>query len=158
MAGIKTNCMRILDRACVEYKVHFYDNSDGLIDGISVAAKLGQPVENVYKTLVTRGVSKEHYIFVIPVAEELNLKAAARAVNEKAVEMIRVDEINRVTGYVRGGCSPLGMKKEFQTIVEESCILLESMIVSAGKIGCQVELSPEDLVRLVGGRMESVVL
>lgn len=156
MANLKTNAMRILDKAGIVYKTYSYDSSDDLIDGISVAGKIGKPVECVYKTLVTRGISKEYYIFVIPVAGELDLKAAARVVNEKAVEMIKVSEINKVTGYIRGGCSPLGMKKDYETVIDESCILLDTIIVSAGKIGHQIELSPEDLAALVNGKIESV--
>lgn len=157
MAGTKTNPMRILDKAGIQYNTYTYDHDDNLIDGISVAKKIGKPVEWVYKTLVTQGVSKEYYIFVIPVAAELDLKAAARTVNEKHVEMIKVADINKVTGYVRGGCSPIGMKKEYQTVVDESCILLDSIIVSAGKIGHQIELAPEDLIKLIHGKIENII-
>ncbi|HEX3014919.1 MAG TPA: Cys-tRNA(Pro) deacylase [Desulfobacteria bacterium] len=149
MANFKTNAMRLLDKAEIAYTTHSYDHSDGLIDGLSVAKKLGQPVEQVYKTLVTQGTSKEYYTFVIPVADELDLKAAARAVNEKAVEMIKVKDINKVTGYIRGGCSPIGMKKQFTTVLDSACISLPTIIVSAGKIGHQIELSPSDLIELV---------
>jgi Cys-tRNA(Pro)/Cys-tRNA(Cys) deacylase len=141
--------MRILDKAGIPYSTYTYDHSDGLVDGISVAEKIGQPVEKVYKTLVTQGSSREYYVFVIPVAEELDLKAAARAVNEKAVEMIKVADINKVTGYIRGGCSPIGMKKEYKTVLDSSCNALDTFIVSAGKTGRQIELSPKDLIRLI---------
>lgn len=127
-----------------------------MIDGISVADKIGQPVENVYKTLVTQGTSREYFVFVIPVAGELNLKAAARAVNEKAIEMIKVADINKVTGYIRGGCSPIGMKKEYKTVLDSSCNTLKTIIVSAGKIGHQIELAPDDLVKLIHCRIESI--
>ena len=158
MANLKTNAMRILDKAGISYKTYTYDGKDDLIDGVSVAKKIGKPIECVYKTLVTRGASKEYHIFVIPVSGELDLKAAARVVNEKSVEMIKVEEINKVTGYVRGGCSPIGMKKDYPTVVDESCMLLDDMIVSAGKIGYQIELAPEDLVNLIHGRIESIAL
>ena len=112
MANLKTNAMRILDNAGITYKTYTYSHNDGLIDGVSVAEKIGQLVEKVYKTLVAQGASKAYYIFVIPVAHELDLKAGARAVNEKSINMIKVADINKVTGYIRGGCSPIGMKKE----------------------------------------------
>jgi Cys-tRNA(Pro)/Cys-tRNA(Cys) deacylase len=145
----KTNAMRILDKAGIPYKTYTYDHSDGLIDGISVAAKIGRPVECVYKTLVTQGTSREYYTFIIPVAEELDLKAAASAVGEKAIEMIKVTDINKVTGYIRGGCSPIGMKKEYKTVLDDSCKSLSTFVISAGKIGLQVELAPDDLIKLI---------
>lgn len=158
MADIKTNAMRILEKGGFDYNTYEYDPGDDFVDGVSVAGKIGQPMECVFKTLVCRGASKAYYVFVIPVSEDLDLKAAARTVNEKSVEMIKINEINKVTGYVRGGCSPLGMKKEYPTIVDESCILLETMIISAGKIGYQIEVAPDDLIRVTNGRIESVIL
>lgn len=152
----KTNVMRILDKAKIPYQAHYYDHEDGAIDGISVAQKLGQREEQVFKTLVTRGASKNYYVFVIPVAKELNLKAAAKAVGEKSVEMIHVSEINKVTGYIRGGCSPIGMKKQFSTVVDASCKQQPVIIVSAGKIGTQVELSPENLLKFVGAETAGI--
>ena len=148
--------MRILDKAKIPYQAHYYDHEDGAIDGISVAQKLGQREEQVFKTLVTRGASKNYYVFVIPVAKELNLKAAAKAVGEKSVEMIHVSEINKVTGYIRGGCSPIGMKKQFSTVVDASCKQQPVIIVSAGKIGTQVELSPENLLKFVGAETAGI--
>ncbi len=145
---IKTNAMRILDREQIKYNTYTYDNSDGIIDGISVANKMGIPVERVHKTLVTQGASREYYVYVIPVAEELDLKAAARAVGEKSVEMIKVVDINNVTGYIRGGCSPIGMKKSYKTVLERSSEGLDTIIVSAGKIGYQIELAPDELIKL----------
>lgn len=158
MSNVKTNAMRILDKAGIAYNTYTYDHSDGLIDGISVAAKMGQSVEQVYKTLVTQGTSREYYVFVIPVAEELDLKAAARAVNEKAVEMLKVADINKVTGYIRGGCSPVGMKKEYRTVVDSACKELDKIIVSAGKIGHQIELAPGDLTRLLRCGVKSITM
>ncbi len=153
----KTNVMRILDKAGITYGTHGYDCSDGVIDGISVAGKIGIPAEQVYKTLVTQGSSREYYVFVIPVAAELDLKAAAKAVGEKSVVMIHVADINKITGYVRGGCSPIGMKKGFRTIVDSSCAEMRSIVVSAGKLGHQIELSPQDLIRLIRGEMAAVI-
>ncbi len=149
MATFKTNVMRILDSAHIEYNTYSYDNKDGAIDGVSVANKIGQPGERVYKTLVTRGASKNFFVFVIPVSKELNLKAAARAVGEKSIEMIRMDEINKVTGYIRGGCSPIGMKKDYKTVIDSSCENIETIIFSAGKIGYQVELTPSHLIEYI---------
>ncbi len=145
----KTNVMRILDSAHIHYETYTYESQGGAVDGVTVAAKIGQPVEKVYKTLVTRGASKNFFIFVIPVSKELNLKAAAKSVGEKSVEMIRMDEINKVTGYIRGGCSPIGMKKEYRTVIDNSCEDLDSVIFSAGKIGLQVELKPGELIEFI---------
>lgn len=156
MSNLKTNAMRILDKAGISYNTYTYDTGDGLIDGISVAEKVGKPAEKVFKTLVTQGTSREYYVFVIPVAMELDLKAAARAVGEKAVEMIKVADINKVTGYIRGGCSPIGMKKEYKTVLDSACKGLDEVIVSAGKIGYQLELSPNALIKLINCRIESV--
>ena len=156
MSTVKTNAMRALDSAGISYEAHEYMPEDGAIDGISVAKKIGRPLEQVFKTLVAQGVSREYYVFVIPVAMELDLKAAARAVGEKAVEMIKVADINKVTGYIRGGCSPIGMKKQYRTVIDSNCILQDRIIVSAGKIGHQIELKPEDLAALIGATMEEV--
>ncbi len=150
MAQDKTNVMRLLDRAKISYTPHYYDHRDGAIDGVAVAQKLGQPLTQVFKTLVTRGSGRSCYVFVIPVAEELDLKAAAKACGEKSVEMIHVKEINALTGYIRGGCSPIGMKKLFPTFLDESAKNQETIMVSAGKIGTQVELSPADLAAFIG--------
>ncbi len=155
MAEIKTNAMRILDRAKIPYQHYTYDPGDQ-IDGISVAAKMGQPLERVYKTLVTVGKSGGHFVFVIPVAAELDLKKAAKAVGEKSVQMIHVKEINKVTGYIRGGCSPIGMKKQFPTVLSESARALPSIIFSGGKIGFQVELAPDDLLKLIHGKFGDI--
>lgn len=156
MATLKTNVMRILDSADISYNTYTYDNKNGAIDGVSVANKIGQPVERVYKTLVTRGVSKNFFIFVIPVSKELNLKAAAKSVGEKSVEMIRQDEINKVTGYIRGGCSPIGMKKDYKTVIDSSCEGIETIIFSAGKIGYQIELPPKILISFIKAGVDDV--
>lgn len=153
----KTNAIRALDKAKLTYTVHTYENDGTAVDGVTVAQKTGLPVEKVYKTLVTVGHSREHYVFVIPVAAELDLKAAARSVGEKSVEMIHVADINKLTGYIRGGCSPIGMKKRFKTVIDASAQDHAAILVSAGKIGRQVELSPDALVGLIGGRYADVV-
>ena len=154
----KTNVMRILEQAGAAYTPHFYAHGKEAVDGVTVAQSLGLPVERVFKTLVTRGAPGEFYVFVVPVAKELDLKAAARAVGAKSVEMIHVAEINKVTGYVRGGCSPLGMKKHYPTVADASCLVQPSMLVSAGKIGAQVELAPADLLRLAGAKTAEIAV
>lgn len=156
MSKVKTNVMRILDKERINYNTYSYDASDGAIDGIAVAKKIGVPQHKVYKTLVTRGNSKEFYVFVIPVDKELSLKAAAKAVGEKSIEMIKVDEILKVTAYIRGGCSPIGMKKLYKTVIQEEAKNLETIVVSAGKIGFQVELEPKDLIELIGASYEDI--
>ena len=157
MANDKTNAMRILHKEGISYKTYSYDTSDGKIDGVSVADKIGAAEESVFKTLVTQGASKEYRVFVIPVAKELDLKAAAKSVGEKSVEMIKVSDILKVTGYIRGGCSPVGMKKTYKTILDSSCNNLERIIVSAGKIGIQVQLAPDELIRIIKGETWNIV-
>ena len=152
---IKTNAMRILDRMKIPYS-HYTYACDEFGDGISVADMLSLPHEKVYKTLVAQGASKEYYVFVIPIEAELDLKKAARAVGEKSVSMIHVKEINAVTGYVRGGCTAVGMKKQYRTIIDQSAQGLPSMIVSGGRIGSQIELEPEDLRRAAEASFEDV--
>jgi Cys-tRNA(Pro)/Cys-tRNA(Cys) deacylase len=144
----KTNAMRILDKAGIHYNEYEYDHADGFIDGISVANKIGKPVDTVFKTLVVQGASRVHYVFVIPVAEELDLKAAAKVVGEKSIDMIKVTDIEKITGYIRGGCSPIGMKKDYKTILDSSCKELGSVILSAGKRGLQMELALGDLLEV----------
>ena len=156
-ANFKTNAMRILESEGILFTAHHYESKDGKIDGISVAEKMGQSVETVYKTLVTMSPQKEYYVFVIPVAEELDLKAAARAVGAKSVEMIKVADINKVTGYIRGGCSPVGMKKQYMTVIDDSCLALDRFYVSAGKIGYQLEIAPRDLIRAVGAETAEII-
>lgn len=155
----KTNVMRILDKAKIPYTAHYYEHNDNEpFDGVGVAKKLGQNPEFVYKTLVTEGKSKEHYVFVIPVAEELNLKEAASSVNEKSVEMVHVKDINKITGYIRGGCSPIGMKKQFKTVIDSAAEALDKIVVSGGKIGTQVELSPKELSGLIGAEFHNITM
>lgn len=152
MAEAKTNAMRMLERGKIPYTVHTYDHQDGKIDGPSVAAKVGIDPQRVYKTLVTKGGSGGYFVFVLPVELELDLKKAAKAVGEKSVAMIRVDEINKVTGYIRGGCSPVGMKKRYPTVFDSRAAGLETIVVSGGRIGTQVELDPGALMAAVGAK------
>lgn len=157
MANVKTNAMRILDKENIHYQTYEYDAGDGHIDGISVATKLNQPIEKVFKTLVTKGAN-DYFVFVIPVEMELNLKSAAKAVNQKSVEMIKVADINKITGYIRGGCSPIGMKKQYQTVIDETCQLHDTIILSGGKIGYQIELAPDDLIKLIGATVADITM
>ncbi len=156
MAEFKTNVMRILDKEKIEYIAHEYPHGKEAVDGVTVANLLGQNPEYVFKTLVTKG-SKGFYVFVIPVAEELDLKKCAKSVGEKSVEMIAVKDITKVTGYVRGGCSPLGMKKQYRTTFHITAESIPQIIVSAGKIGYQIDLKPEDLMRLSGATCADLI-
>ncbi len=146
----KTNVMRVLEQKNIPYASHAYDPSAGL-DGVSVARQLGQDPECVFKTLVARGAAGGLYVFDIPVAESLDLKKAAKAVGEKSVSMLPQKELLPLTGYVHGGCSPVGMKKQYPTVFHETVEIIDAILVSAGKIGFQVELSPAALIDLVGG-------
>ena len=155
---VKTNAMRLLDRAKVAYEVREYPHQEGVaVDGVTVARSLGQEPGSVFKTLVTRGASGGYYVFDVPVAEELDLKKAARAVGEKSVAMIHVAELLPLTGYVRGGCSPVGMKKPFPTVFHKSAQTYDVIAVSAGKIGLQVLVEPNALCQLVGGQFADVI-
>ena len=154
---IKTNAMRFLDRKKIVYHVVQYE-CDEFTDGVDVAGKTGIPVERSFKTLVTIGKSGGYYVFVIPVAAELDLKAAARAVGEKSVEMIHVKDINRVTGYIRGGCSPLGMKKAYPTVIDSSACRYDEIAVSGGRIGSTVLLSPGDLIRAIDAKIGNIAV
>lgn len=156
MSEEKTNVMRLLDQKKVTYTPHWYAHPDGAVDGASVAAMLGKDPAAVCKTLVTQGASKKYYVFVIPVLKELDLKAAAKAVREKSIEMIKQAQLLPLTGYVHGGCSPVGMKKQFPTVFDQSVENLPTITVSAGKIGFQVETNPADLAALVRGSFAPV--
>ena len=147
----KTNVMRVLEQRKIPYVPHTYDHPDGAVDGASVARQLGQDPAAVFKTLVARGASGGYYVFDIPVEATLDLKKAARAVGEKSIAMLHQKELLPLTGYVHGGCSPVGMKKLFPTVFHESCLERETICVSAGKIGFQVEVRPADLIALVRG-------
>ena len=154
---LKTNAMRILESKKVSYEMLSYESEDGKIDGISVANKIGEDERNVFKTLVAQGTSKELYVFVIPVADELNLKNAAKVAGEKKIEMIAVKDILKHTGYIRGGCSPIGLKRDYRTFIHESAKGLDFIIVSAGKIGHQIKMNPKDLVSVVEGKFAFLI-
>lgn len=153
----KTNAMRILDSKKIEYNMYTYEADDNHIDGISVAHKLNQDEKTVFKTLVAQGASKNYYVFVIPVAESLDMKKSAKVAGEKSMEMIHVKDINKVTGYIRGGCSPVGMKKLYSTFVHESASKLDKIIVSGGKIGFQIELKPLDLQNIINFKYADII-
>ncbi|AYE34787.1 Cys-tRNA(Pro) deacylase [Clostridium septicum] len=157
MAKVKTNAIRILEKNNVKYEIITYDSKDGKIDGISVAEKINRNIEEVYKTLVTIGNSNELYVFVIPVDKELDLKKAAKIVEEKKIEMIHVKDILKYTGYIRGGCSPFGMKKQYKTFVNDTAKNLEKVIVSGGKIGIQVEINPEALIEILDVKFQDII-
>lgn len=152
----KTNVMRLFDQKHIRYESHFYTNT-GAISGLEVAFVLGQNVQQVFKTLVTVGKSGQHYVFVIPVCKELNLKKAADAVGEKKIEMIREKELLPLTGYVHGGCSPVGMKKPFPTVIDVSSEQQNTIMVSGGKIGCQVELTLQELKKVISFKLADLV-
>lgn len=145
----KTNVMRILDGNKINYNTYNYENKDGKIDGVAVANKINKDENQVFKTLVTQGHSKEFYVYVIPVAKELDMKKAARAAGEKNIELIHVKDINKITGYIRGGCSPIGMKKSFKTLINNTALNYETIVFSAGKIGSQIEINPENLPSVI---------
>lgn len=154
---IKTNAMRILEKNKITFTMKTYDG-DEFVDGISVAEKTGQPLEQSFKTLVTQGKSKNYFVFAIPVAEELDLKKAAASVGEKSVELIHVKDITKVTGYIRGGCTPIGMKKQFQTVIHRSAPDFNTIMISGGKIGAQIVLNPKDLIKVINGTFEDITM
>lgn len=151
----KTNVMRIFDQAGVRYEAHDYSSTDAL-SGTEVADVLGQNPACVFKTLVAQGHSREHYVFVVPVNAELNLKKAAAAVSEKSIEMIKQKELLPLTGYIHGGCSPIGMKKQFVTVIDESAAEAETLMFSAGKIGAQVELPIDELRKVLDFKLADI--
>jgi len=145
----KTNAMRILEQKKIPYTAHTYPHGDEHVDGVTIANLTGQAPERVFKTLVTQGTSRQYYVFVLPVASELDLKKAARAVGEKSIAMLPMKELTPLTGYVRGGCSPIGMKKPFRTTLAQEATAQATILVSGGRIGDQIELSPDTLLTLV---------
>ncbi len=152
----KTNAMRLLDRQKIPYTVNLYE-CDNFIDGVHVADQLGQSYDSSFKTLVTVGRSGGHYVFVLPVDKELDLKKAAKTVGEKSVEMVHVKDIFALTGYIRGGCTPLGMKKPFPTVIHESVLRYPQVIISGGRIGAQIVLSPADLLRAASAKTADIL-
>ena len=154
---IKTNAMRILEKEKIPF-THYTYECDEFIDGCQVADKLSLPYEKVYKTLVTEGNSRNYFVFVIPVAEELDLKKAAKSVGEKSVSMVHVKDINAITGYIRGGCTAIGMKKQYVTRLDDTAREQETIIVSGGRIGSQIELKPEDLLKASRGEFADITM
>lgn len=152
----KTNAMRILDRMKIPYTLNQY-NCEEFIDGVHIADMLGQSYEESFKTIVTVGKSQGYYVFALPIDKEIDLKKAARVVGEKNLELLPVKDINKVTGYIRGGCTPIGMKKQFPTVIDESAADLPEMIVSGGRLGEQIILKPEDLLKVTGGKFADII-
>ncbi len=157
MAEFKTNVMRILEKNKISYTPHEYPHKKEAVDGVTVANLMNQDPDTVFKTLVTKGHSGSYYVFVLPVACELDLKKSAKSVGEKSVEMIAVKDIMKITGYIRGGCSPIGMKKEYKTTFHSTALEIDKIIVSAGKIGYQIELAPKDLIKLSKGQTADII-
>ena len=157
----KTNVMRILEQKKIPYVAHTYEESESPLGdreyGLHIAQTLNQPVERVYKTLVARGASRQIYVFCIPVAESLDLKKAAKAVGEKSIELVAVKELPGLTGYIRGGCSPIGMKKQYPTVFHSAVEACEKVFVSAGKIGAQIEVAPDALLALIGANCADII-
>lgn len=154
---LKTNAMRILDKNKIPYEIINYE-CDAFIDGLHTAKKTGAPAEQSFKTLVMQGKSRQYYVFVVPIADEVDLKAAAKTVGEKSVEMIHVKDITAVTGYVRGGCTPLGMKKQFPTIVHESAKHFDKIYISGGRIGTTITVNPDALLSVVRGNYADIIM
>ncbi len=157
MAISKTNAVRLLDSKKIQYEIYEYDAPEGFLDGVSVAKATGMPVDKVFKTLVTQGASHEYYVCIIPVAAELDLKKAAKHFGEKKLDMIPARNITAVTGYIKGGCSPLGMKKAFRTAIHQSAAELGKIVVSAGKVGLQMEISPQDLLAVAKASLADLI-
>ncbi len=157
MSEKKTNVMRILEKENVPYIAHEYPHGKDAVDGVTVASLMGQNPDCVFKTLVTKGTGKDYYVFAVPVCKELDLKKCAASVGEKSVEMIPVKDITKVTGYVRGGCSPIGMKKQYKTVFHITARDIPRIIVSAGKIGQQIDLEPSQLIRLTNAECADIV-
>ncbi|MCB2352846.1 Cys-tRNA(Pro) deacylase [Clostridium estertheticum] len=154
---IKTNVMRILDKMNIEYNVMTYEVKDDKVDGISVAKKIGRDEKYLYKTIVTHANSKEIYVIVIPVRQEIDFKKVARVTNEKNIEMLDLKDLQKCTGYIRGGCSPIGMKKKYKTFIDKGALEIDAIIVSAGKIGFQIEINPSLLKDIVNGEFADLI-
>lgn len=152
----KTNAMRILERNKIPYQLNRYDCQE-FIDGVHIADKLGQSYDISFKTIVTIGKSGNYFVFVLPVDKELDLKKAAKSVGEKNVELLPVKDINKVTGYIRGGCTPIGMKKQYPVVIHESALQYEEIIISGGRLGEQIFISPNDLVTVTGGKTVDII-
>ena len=157
MSAGKTNALRLLEAAGIAYNPCEYPTGDGRIDAVSVAEKLGAEPDRVFKTLVTESPDREHFVFIIPGNAELDLKKAARAAGKKSIEMLRVKELLPLTGYVHGGCSPVGMKKLFPTWIDESAILYDRIFVSGGRVGLNLEIGPETLATFLPAEFADLI-
>lgn len=155
--SIKTNAMRMLEKMNIPFQVNFYQ-CDEFIDGMHIADQLGQPYAQSFKTLVTVGKSKNYYVFVLPVDKEVDFKKAASVVGEKSIEMLHVKEINSVTGYIRGGCTAIGMKKQYPTVIHDSALNFDEIIISGGKIGVQILLSPRNLAKAANAKFAPICM
>ena len=154
---VKTNAMRMLDKAKISYEINLY-KCENFVDGVSIADALGQPYDSSFKTLVTVGKSGGHYVFVLPIAEDLDLKKAAKSVGEKSISMIPVKEITPLTGYISGGCTCIGMKKQFPTVIHSSAQSFDKIIVSGGKIGAQIFIAPSDLAKAANAKFDDIIM
>ena len=152
----RTNAMRMLDRQKIKYNVNTYEISDEHMDGTEVAHKVGIEDKYVYKTLVLENSHHQHFVFIIPVSDTLDMKAAANAVNEKKLHLMPLDELKNVTGYIRGGCSPIGMKKQFQTVVDQQATCIDSLYISGGERGVQIEMTVDDLIKITKAKVLNV--
>lgn len=153
---VKTNAMRILDKNKISYTLNTYECKE-FIDGVTIARELGQSCNISFKTLVAVGKTGNYYVFALPVDRELDLKKAAKAVGEKNIELLHVKDINKVTGYIRGGCTPIGMKKQYPTVIHNSAAELPEMIISGGRLGAQIFLAPQDLLKVTGGKFADII-
>ncbi len=154
---VKTNAMRILEKNKIDFKVNTYE-CDEFVDGLHIADQLGQSYEQSFKTLLMQGKSKNYYVFVLPVDQEVDLKKAAKVVGEKSLEMVHVKDIQSITGYIRGGCTAIGMKKQYPTVLHESAKEFETIIVSGGRLGSQIFLSPNDFIKVTRGTYADIVV
>lgn len=152
----KTNAMRILEQKKIPHKVNLYE-CDEFIDAVKIADQLAQPYESSYKTLVTTGAKGGYFVFLVPIAEELDFKKAAKVVGQKSVEMIHVKDINAVTGYIRGGCTPIGMKKLYPTVIDKSAEAFDEIIISGGRIGAQILIDPKELQKVTGASFANII-
>lgn len=154
---LKTNAMRFLDKTKIEYTIQTYECKE-FISGIDMAEKLGQPLEETFKTIIAQGKSGAYYCFLLPVAMELDLKKSAKSVDEKSVELLHVKDITKVTGYVRGGCTPIGMKKQFMTVIHNTAENLDLFYISGGRVGTQIKLSPHKLIEAIRGKFCDITI
>ena len=153
----KTNALRIIESAGVRFQAFEYDIADGMIDAVSIARKIGRTPEEVFKTLVTEDPKHEHFVFVVPAAGELDLKKAAKVTGKKSIDLIPSKQLLGLTGYIHGGCSPVGMKKAFPTFIDETAILFENICVSGGRVGLNIAIAPDELAQLTGAEFTDLV-